>query len=980
MEGNSIEEDSKVETNEQKEKNIEDDINVEEINFMEKILEKDASDELKCLDFERQMFLDCVFSDGLMICAKGVSYEKVIINLFKVYLNPANLILILNCDEYEENYLTKLLNSPLVRAASTNSNEREKIYLSGGIQFISTQVLVLDLLKNKIPTELITGIFVLRAHQVIESCQEAFALRLYRQKNKTGFIKAFTNSAEAFTFGYGHVEKVMRNLFVRELFLWPRFHAVIQRSLKTYEPVSVEFHVPLSSKLAQIQTNILDIMNFIVKELKRINPTVDLEEVTVENCVTKRFQKILQTQLDSIWHQLNAKTKLLITDLKILRSLMFSAIYSDSVTFYSTLKNYRGAEYAMHNSGWTLLDAAERIFKFSKERVFNNQDEFEPEPNAKWRAVSEILRIEIPADIKDVISDERNEFDKQKPIKILILCNDARTCYQLNQYLTQGAEKTLFWTALKNEVKVKKLSKSYKSFNIHESGIVKNPVEVNNPDFKHKPSTSGKAVRNEKISLKFNDTSRKRKHTNDETNESKTDDNNKVMVNDENEEEEEYIKDTYLLTMTQRIDGNESFSAADFDLTKAENVTFEVCDEYNEKNPSLNATAILSSMQKPTVFIQTFKSDRNRMSSLDQTLQDMSPDYIILYNINITAIRQIEIFEARHQRHVRRRLKVYVIMHAKTVEEQSFLTALRREKQAFELLIETKRTMVVPEYQDGKTDVEIEDQLDDEEEEDTRNAGGQEKALKKEKSKVIVDSREFRSELPCLIHKRGLDVIPAMITIGDYILTPDICVERKSISDLIGSLQSGRLYNQCFQMTRHYSMAILLIEFDQNKSFHLQGRYMLSRDSDTMNMEIVQKIQLLTIHFPKLRLVWSPSPYATAQLFEELKLNREEPNLEEIMQTGTDETMQELAVITDRYNTNIHDFLLKLPGITPKNIHQVMKKGKNLKNLLKMSDIDLVELLGNIKDARLLHNILHKAHEANKQDQKTIKGRKFLKK
>lgn len=228
----------------------------------------------------------------------------------------------LNCDDYEEKYFTKLLNSPHVRQVSNNANEREKVYLSGGIQFISTQVLVLDLLKNKIPAELITGIIVLRAHQIIESCQEAFALRLYRQKNKTGFIKAFTLSAEAFTFGYGHVEKVMRNLFVRDLFLWPRFHALIQKNLKTYEPISVEFSIPLTQKMTQIQTNLLDLMNFIVKELKRINPVVDMEEVTVENCVTKKFQKILQSQLDTIWNQLSAKTKLLISDLKVLRSLM----------------------------------------------------------------------------------------------------------------------------------------------------------------------------------------------------------------------------------------------------------------------------------------------------------------------------------------------------------------------------------------------------------------------------------------------------------------------------------------------------------------------------------------------------------------------------------------------------------------------------------------------------------------------------------
>lgn len=44
------------------------------------------------------------------------------------------------------------------------------------------------------------------------------------------------------------------------------------------------------------------------------------------------------------------------------------------------------------------------------------------------------------------------------------------------------------------------------------------------------------------------------------------------------------------------------------------------------------------------------------------------------------------------------------------------------------------------------------------------------------------------------------------------------------------------------------------------------------------NIDITQKLQLLTISFPKLRIVWSPSPYATAQLFEELKQNRGEPD------------------------------------------------------------------------------------------------------
>lgn len=58
---------------------------------------------------------------------------------------------------------------------------------------------------------------------------------------------------------------------------------------------------------------------------------------------------------------------------------------------------------------------------------------------------------------------------------------------------------------------------------------------------------------------------------------------------------------------------------------------------------------------------------------------------------------------------------------------------------------------------------------------------------------VIVDMREFRSSLPSLLHHSNLLIIPTTLTVGDYILTPDMCVERKSIPDLVSSFNSGRL-------------------------------------------------------------------------------------------------------------------------------------------------------------------------------------------
>ena len=67
------------------------------------------------------------------------------------------------------------------------------------------------------------------------------------------------------------------------------------------------------------------------------------------------------------------------------------------------------------------------------------------------------------------------------------------------------------------------------------------------------------------------------------------------------------------------------------------------------------------------------------------------------------------------------------------------------------------------------------------------------------------------------------------------------------------------------------------------------------------------RLQLLTLHFPKLRILWSPryfpffglmsplfSPHATAELVEELKQGREEPDASKAATLGVD--------IIDEYN------------------------------------------------------------------------------
>lgn len=775
------------------------------------------------------------------------------------------------------------------------SSEREIMYLEGGVLFISGRILVVDLLKNRVPLHLVTGILVYRAHNILNAYQEAFALRLYRQNNKTGFIKAFTNSSLAFTVGYSQVARVMKALFVKKLYLWPRFHTIVNNCLSKHEPDVIELHVQITPKMQNIQIALLDVMNYIVKELKGINKYLDLEDLTVENAIAKKFHKQLHLQLDPIWHQLSTTTKQLLSDLKILRSLIISLTYEDSVSFYAMLNRLRTMEYAVKASGWIMLDEVENLFKYARSRVYTEKNEIKPEPNPKWIALSQVL--------SEIQEQKLKKKNSENVDKVLILVHDNNICGQLKNFLTMGANKYLLYEALK------KLS--------------------HNKEQKES-SNNGKNVKDQQS-----------------TSESNT------------EEDTQSDQDTFILTLTQKCADETQPSTSTEDTNET---LFEECSQLAD----LDLTNCAKTA--PIVFIQAIKKGGDSMA-LQRALAEHTPNNIILYVADIGTVRQLEVYQNNNPS---LDLKVYFLIYGGSVEEQEYLTSLRREKEAFHSLINTKSTMVVPEDQDGKSEdcLAFAIQSDNTNQENTRKGGMQSEA--KVIPKVIVDMREFRSELPAILYTRGIKVEPVTLVVGDYILTPEICVERKSISDLIGSLFSGRLYNQAVAMTRHYAKPMLLIEFDQNKAFCFQGNYYVSRD--LKNTEITAKLQLLTLHFPKLKLIWSPSPHATAQLFEELKQGRDQPDSNVAAKIGADKDTENKQLMVEKYNSNIQDFMAKLPGVHSKNLRVLLNKGQSLSHLIKLTQEELKEILGNTNDAELLYKAMHEKCLPTDEKASTSKG------
>lgn len=304
-----------------------------------------------------------------------------------------------------------------------------------------------------------------------------------------------------------------------------------------------------------------------------------------------------------------------------------------------------------------------------------------------------------------------------------------------------------------------------------------------------------------------------------------------------------------------------------------------------------------------------------------EVLHKMNPDVVIMYEPDLSFLRELEVYRTLHES-----TQVFFMYYQRSVEEMRYLSVMRQEKDAFSSLIREKGNMAM----------EIKDEPKREalRVTSTRIAGG--RVLHKvsdEPQKIVVDIREFRSALPYLIWKESIEVIPATLIVGDYVLSPDIVVERKSVNDLLSSFRDGRLFEQCEKMFAHYSRPILLIEFDNDKSFSLE-QFREIRVVGVQTQETIRsRLSVLLILYPKLKIIWSASPRHTAELFRDLKGSQKEPDLSSCAQAGR----------TVLLNNTAMKILRAIPGVTAAGATKIAEK---LPNLAALADLPIEELSG----------------------------------
>ncbi|KAI3938802.1 hypothetical protein MKW92_046443 [Papaver armeniacum] len=952
---------------------------------------------------------------GLVILSSGLALHKLISSLLTLHSSSQGTLLILNSTPSQRSSIIQSLelqnfsNLPLEITSELSHNHRHSLYTSSSAFFITSRILIVDLLNSKVPTTAIAGIIILNAHNLTETCTESFIVRIFRGLNKVAYVRAFSDKPNGMVSGFGKTERIMKCLFMRKLYLWPRFQVYVSQDLEKDPPVVIDVRVGMSGYMKGIQKAVIEAMDACLKELKKSNK-VDVDELTVENSLFKSFDEIVRRQLDPIWHVLGKKTKQLVMDLKTLRKLLDYLVRYDAVTYLKYLDTLRVSEGV--RSIWIFADSSHKIFEFAKKRVYrlvqangeklavpnksggskkkkvkeDNTNEKEEtnttsgvvieevlEEAPKWKVLREILEEIEEERQKQAMPQEGEDItdyaDDDNGI-VLVACKDERSCMQLEDFVTKGARQVMRdeWEKyLRDKTGLHGLQarQGKKPRNAKGVGILDGKVPVMSRE-----NVGASSVSKLEHDALLAAASGIKNLSKDET----------VAIGDDqggskgpgkgkgkgkSKESQGNAKVSPIKEISTRITRKRksTMSKVDNESGRSESnpVDSEVSREETEKSGTVNKGALPIYEEevkaaefahvKPLPIVHFFALDS------DQHILDiLKPTRIIVYHPDMTFVREVEVYKAENPL---MKLKIYFLFYEDSTEVQKFEASIRRENSAFESLIRQKSLMMFPLDQNGHCvgpTTSIEPQGLTSQNSLTRKAGGRKETEKV--MQVIVDMREFMSSLPNVLHQKGLRIMPVTLDVGDYVLSPLICVERKSISDLFQSFASGRLYTQVETMVRYYRMPVLLIEFSQDKSFSFQSASDIG--DDVTLRSIISKLSLLVMHFPRLRLVWSRNLYATAEIFASLKSNQDEPDLEKAMRVGVPSEEGIIAddVRAETYNTSAVEFLRRLPGVTDSNYRALIDGCKSLAELALLPIDKLAELMGGQKAARTLRDFL----------------------
>ena len=219
--------------------------------------------------------------------------------------------------------------------------------------------------------------------------------------------------------------------------------------------------------------------------------------------------------------------------------------------------------------------------------------------------------------------------------------------------------------------------------------------------------------------------------------------------------------------------------------------------------------------------------------------------------------------------------------------------------------------------------------------------------------RIIIDERERKSGIPKLLQKIGINVEVKRLPLGDYIVSHETVVERKSVSDFISSIFDGRLFDQCNRLKEHFQFPIILLEGNVDEI-----------ETITENpLVFYGALSTIAVEF-KIPIIPTPNASHTAKLLVALSSRKDSikgPLLKKIRKSN-DIQKQQLSV------------LCSLPGVGEKTAIRLLEKFGSPLKVLSASTKDLSKIsgLGESRAKKIKKMLERKSKHTKSSNQKTL--------
>ncbi|MCE4618175.1 MAG: helix-hairpin-helix domain-containing protein [Desulfurococcales archaeon] len=196
------------------------------------------------------------------------------------------------------------------------------------------------------------------------------------------------------------------------------------------------------------------------------------------------------------------------------------------------------------------------------------------------------------------------------------------------------------------------------------------------------------------------------------------------------------------------------------------------------------------------------------------------------------------------------------------------------------------------------------------------------------KSKVIIyaDVREERSGIPDILRSSNLMVVLKQLSLGDYVVSDQIVVERKSASDFARSLFDGRLFDQARRLTEHYPIVIYVVEGNPLRLYRYRNKV----------KQLTAAISSLIIDFNS-RVIYSEGPWHTAMIIESLA--------KRVAQTRRSVVLHKKPKLSSTREWQLY-IVESFPGIGPKTAERILEAFGSIERFVNASIVELSKIPG----------------------------------